>query len=491
MDTLVAVARAASAGYGLLAQSIPAPELPAELVSTVAGAALRHLFATWGLDQDRCGRHDWNPLGALIPPGSRILLKPNWVSHRNESGAGLDCLVTHASVIDAVLDYVALTQPAAVILGDAPIMGCDFDALMRACGMDRLMERSRATGLPLELRDFRRTVLHGNNLGSARSEGLRGSADYVLFDLKEQSILEPISNGSAEFRVTMYNPDLLAQTHGTGRHQYLVAREVIDADVVINLPKLKSHKKSCITGALKNVVGINGNKEFLPHHRKGGSAGGGDCYAGQYWLKHKAEDLLDAANRRNTGPVQLTLARLAQVMNNCATRRGANENLEGSWYGNDTIWRTALDLQMILHYGRQDGKIDSRIQRRVIHITDAIIGGEGNGPLASTPVASRFITGALNAAAAEWIHSRLMGFAPEQIPLVREAFGELSFPLASFDPSAIRMVLDGREFPPDAVFPFEGRAFRPASGWEGHCELKTIHDEKPGSPALVAQVPRS
>ena len=55
-----------------------------------------------------------------------------------------------------------------------------------------------------------------------------------------------------------------------GRHRYLVARELIEADVVFNVPKLKTHKKAGVTGALKNLVGINGHKAYLPHHRKGG-----------------------------------------------------------------------------------------------------------------------------------------------------------------------------------------------------------------------------
>jgi len=486
MESLVAVARSAQAGYGPLSEPLPAPELPGGVAGTVAAAALRNLFFTWGLDRERYATPLWNPLGGLIPPGSRITLKPNWVNHHNQSGAGLDCLITDASVMEAVLHYVALTRPAAVVLGDAPIMGCDLEELLRSCGIPAMVERFRSRGVPLVICDFRRTVLCGETLGKARTEDRRDLSHYVLFDLKEHSLLDPISADARKFRVTMYNPDLLARTHAAGRHQYLVARETIEADAVINLPKLKSHKKAGITGALKNLVGINGNKEFLPHHRKGGSAAGGDCYAGGFWLKRKAEDLFDAANRRPAGPAQALLARAAQRINICAARLGADDNLEGSWYGNDTIWRTSLDLQRILLYGRPDGLLDARPQRRVIHITDALIGGEGEGPLANTPVDSRFLSGAVNAAAAEWIHARLMGFDPRRIPLIREAFGAYRFPLTSFSPSAIRMILNGREYPADAVFPFEGRAFRPASGWKGHCELEQTDDPQTDIPGLVA-----
>ena len=47
------------------------------------------------------------------PPGARVVLKPNWVLDHNQAGAGLDCLVTHPSVIEAALQYVALAQPSA------------------------------------------------------------------------------------------------------------------------------------------------------------------------------------------------------------------------------------------------------------------------------------------------------------------------------------------------------------------------------------------
>jgi hypothetical protein len=98
--------------------------------------------------------------------------------------------------------------------------------------------------------------------------------------------------------VTQYDPRKLALAHRLGRHQYPIAREVFEADVVFNVPKLKTHKKAGITAALKNLVGINGNKDFLPHHRVGGSLLGGDCYAGVGPLKRAAEFCLDRANLR-------------------------------------------------------------------------------------------------------------------------------------------------------------------------------------------------
>jgi uncharacterized protein (DUF362 family) len=394
------------------------------------------------------------------------------VLHYNHAGAGLDCLVTHPSVIDAVLEYVALARPSDVVLGDAPLQGCDLPALLKACGIDALAGRFRERGLPLRIADFRRTILHGKGFGDARSEDCRDLAGYVLFDLAGQSLLEPLAGDARKFRVTMYDPALLLRTHAPGKHQYLVAREVIAADVVVNLPKLKSHKKACITGALKNLVGINGNKEFLPHHRKGGSAAGGDCYPGRSWLKSRTEDLLDAANAQPEGWSRRSLGKAAELAARSARWLGADDNLEGAWYGNDTVWRTCLDLQRVLRYGRLDGSLDPEVQRTVITLTDAIIGGEGEVPLSNTPIASGFLSGALNPAAAEWVNARLMGFDPCRIPLVREAFGDFPYPLACFSPADIRVAVGQAVSPASDIWPPPGLSFRPPEGWRGRCELE-------------------
>ena len=440
-------------------------------MTTVAQLAVRDLFRAWNLDATRLDSPGWNPLGEFIPKGARVVLKPNWVLHENQSGFGLDCLLTDPSVIEAVLEYVALTKPASVVVGDAPLQGCDFEALRRSCDLDGMTTRLGRLGLDVSIADFRRTVLPGQRLGGARIEHRRPEDDYVLFDLGQESLLEPLAPQADLFRVTMYNPDLLSRTHAPGRHQYLIARAIIDADVVINLPKLKSHKKSCITGALKNLVGINGNKEYLPHHRKGSARHGGDCYSGDSWLKRRAEDLLDAANRRGAGYEQAIFARAAGAMVRGAKLLGDDGNVEGSWYGNDTVLRMCLDLQRILHYGRHNGRLQAAPARRVVTITDAIVGGEGEGPLAPTPVKSGFVTGGASAPAVEWVNAILMGFDPTKIPIVRQSFESFPHPIAEFEPARVSPhTIDGR-LDHSSLAAYASVEFRPPSGWIGHCEL--------------------
>lgn len=483
-ENIVAVFRT-EAEYGLSQTPEAAPELLGGVAAKVATIAVRQLFRLLELDRGRFGTPAWNPLGECVRPNGCIVIKPNLVLHFNQGGYGLECLVTHPDLIEAVLEYAALARPSRVVVGDAPVQGCDFTKLREALGLDAVIAKFQQRGLPVELLDFRRTVLPGRQLGDTRVEGARAIEKFVLFDLGKESLLEAIAGDSEKFRVTMYNPELLSTNHTKGRHRYLIAREIIDADLVINLPKLKSHKKSCITGALKNLIGINGNKEFLPHHRKGGSQSGGDCYSGGSKLKLAAEQLFDFANRRSPGKIQGFAARTAELFGRSAEAFGADNNLEGSWYGNDTIWRTCLDLQRILRYGRPDGSVSDAPQRVVLSVTDAIIGGQGEGPLANDPMPSGFVTAGFSTAAAEWVHARLMGFEGSLIPLTREAFGRFRYPLVSFAPEAVCARLAGGDVPAQNLFPF-GAPFKPASGWRGHCELKEGHDSAVIEPAVVA-----
>src|SRR5581483_2235578 len=116
--------------------------------------------------------------------------------------------------------------------------------------------------------------------------------------------------------------------------------EIIDADVVINLPKLKTHKKAGITCALKNLVGINGNKEYLPHHRVGGLESGGDCYPGKSVMKTALEFALDQQNMATSHISGKLWNEVATNLDRVLRYSGDTLGVEGSHSGNDTVWRT-------------------------------------------------------------------------------------------------------------------------------------------------------
>ena len=386
---------------------------------------------------------DHGPIARVIPPGARVLLKPNLVSHSNQAPYGVDPLLTHRSIIAAAYNAAKLAGASEICVGDAPIQTCDFDLLLKASGLDEWSSATRKANPHFtHICDFRRTVAEIRNGVMRASEEVVAEDQFVLFDLRNKSMLEPVTDASESFRVTCYDPALLQKTHAPGRHCYLVAREVLDSDVVINLPKLKMHKKAGITCALKNLVGINGNKEFLPHHRVGGSSRRGDCYPGASRIKEALEYVFDRQNSTKSTAAAHLWRCGGRILQGVLKVSGDRLGLEGSWSGNDTVWRMCLDLNRILLYGKPDGTLADRPHRRVISFVDAVIAGQGNGPLAPEPLPLGLVLLGESAAAVDWVGAQLLGYEPAKIPLVRNAFHVDPFPLATFKAGDVQVTGD-------------------------------------------------
>jgi uncharacterized protein (DUF362 family) len=433
-DARVAVAKTHAPRYASGDSAAGAATSGANDISRALASLARSL--DWGDEQS-------GAFSALIPRGARVLVKPNFVTHANQGAGGIEPLVTHESLVRAVVEAVLRTGASEVSIGDAPVQGCDFAALLRETKLgewaDELMRReSRFKGI----RDFRRTISVFKDGVRIASENLRDESEFTLFDLGGESLLEPITDESGAFRVTCYDPRLMRKTHAPGRHQYLVARAVLDADVVINLPKLKTHKKAGITCALKNLIGINGNKEYLPHHRIGGAGLGGDCYPGANPLKRSLEFVLDRQNSAPRAALGKVWQGLGLQLERAARLTGDQLGVEGSWSGNDTVWRTALDLNRIILYGQADASFAEHPARLVVHIADAVVAGQGDGPLAPEALPLGLLLGSWNAAAMDWVGAYLLGYDPARISIAREAFGKFRWPLATFAHERVRLCGD-------------------------------------------------
>ncbi len=134
-------------------------------------------------------------MSTFVKPGQKVLIKPNLLSAKNPDRA----ITTHPSVLEAIIELVrdAGGEPT---IGDSPggaIRG--VDRVWKNTGMKDLSER---TGVPL---------VSFEAAGSVPSQGIE--------------------------------------------REYMLARPVVDADVVINVPKLKTHMLTLYTGAIKNTFG--------------------------------------------------------------------------------------------------------------------------------------------------------------------------------------------------------------------------------------------
>ncbi len=144
--------------------------------------------------------------------GRRVLIKPN-VLRASQAEEGI---VTHPAVLRAVVDVVEKEKPAEIIVGDNPGM----------FSYGRNEESFRTTGLMAAARGYYR------NIG--------------------------IDTGRVAFNADFMDTVSLSQA-------------VLDADIIISLPKFKTHGLTVMSGAIKNSYGLlpGGQKAVL--HKAAGS----------------------------------------------------------------------------------------------------------------------------------------------------------------------------------------------------------------------------
>ncbi len=137
------------------------------------------------------------PLGgmkAFVKPGQKVLLKPNMLMAKSPDQA----VTTHPEVVRAVIEQVKACG-AIPLVGDSPGYG-QPRKVAEACGIWPVMEEAGAEFSPFE-----------------------------------ESVKIPVGQGA--FR------------------NLEVAKDFLDADVVINLPKLKTHQMMGLTCGVKNLFG--------------------------------------------------------------------------------------------------------------------------------------------------------------------------------------------------------------------------------------------
>ena len=77
------------------------------------------------------------------------------------------------------------------------------------------------------------------------------------------------STSNGIYQVSDYDKADTATFHHDTVHDYEINSDILQADVVINFCKPKTHRLAGITAAMKNMVGITYNKACLPHRSAG------------------------------------------------------------------------------------------------------------------------------------------------------------------------------------------------------------------------------
>lgn len=295
---------------------------------------------------------------------------------------------------------------------------------------------------------------------------------YTEVDLKDASEFATYHlNG--HFYGADYNVAETASFHREGHHNYILCRTAMEVDVIINLPKLKTHKKTGVTLSLKNIVGVNGYRNCLPHHTIGTMDERGDEFPASNPFD-KAQSRLNQAFKRilaRRGGIGGTWARTIKLLGKKAFGGTDQVIREGNWYGNDTAWRMVIDLNKVLFHYRGDGSLRDR-PRRYLSIVDGIIAGEGNGPEAAEPKPAGLLVAGFNPVTVDTACAVLMGFDYRKMPLLAHAWQITNLPLANFDPQDMQcfsniLHWNGKLEDLEGAPHFD---FRPHFGWRGHIE---------------------
>ena len=435
--------------------------------------AVRRVLQQAGLDRTRWGTPQWNPLGELVPSGASVFVLCNFVYHRRgvESVEDFHGKCTHGSVLRALVDYLLLAvgPNGRVRFGNAPLQGCRWESVLEDTGAAAVEARYRKLGLPVQSIDLRQLVTERGPLGDVQRRVDRGGDDTVAVDLGRDSLLDdlpPATGGSGpRFRVSDYDPDRTEGCHASGAHVYLLHRAVLESDVLVSLPKLKTHEKVGVTCAMKGFVGAVAQKDCLAHHRYGPPRAGGDEYAGSLAFLEPLSALSDWVQRRRPDAPLRNLWLIGdRTARRALVRLGVTP--PGAWHGNDTCWRMSLDLSRLVHHADRQGRLQEAPCRRQLVLVDGVVAGEGDGPLVPRGVRAGTLLLGDDVAVVDRAACRLMGFPPERIALVRGAFQRMRYPVtacAADEESPV--VLNGELVGDRDLSPVLGRPFAPPRGW--------------------------
>ena len=459
------------------------PEYPcADCLSeerNIAYEAVRQTLYLLGLDAERYGTPQWNPFSKLITPDDLVVIKPNMVRDFHEfPEEGTEALITHGSVVRAVVDYVYLAKGGrgGVIIADSPQNDADWNGLWKAFAFDELVQfyRANAPQFDIKIYDVRKEAVRKQHGVVVERYARPGDPfGYSLIDLGVISEFESVPDRLGRLYGAEYDISDTNTHHQPGVHQYLIANTFLAADAIINLPKLKTHKKSGITVWMKSAIGINGDKNWLPHHTEGLPSEGGDQFA-ENSLKRRAEQRLVTIFKRllkNAGPTGardgVFLKRLGVVAFGDTNR---NTIRSGNWYGNDTIWRTVCDVMKCWVYADKTGQLQPVPQRRFLCLVDGIIGGEGNGPLAPKGKPCGVCIGGTDPIAVDTVSAVLMGFDPGKLKILQQAYHTRGYQIAFVSPDSIHCVSNQPAWNGAIWDLTDTLDFEPHFGWKGYVE---------------------
>ena len=423
-----------------------------------------------------------------VNPGDWVVIKPNLVKEgREDRPDEWECVITSPWLIRQVCEHVCkmLQGRGKVTICDAPQSDSDFSKIReRACLDETASECHARYGVEVEVVDLRSFVWSFSEGVVTKHAAQKGDPHgSIRFRLNGESRFCG-HKGEGRYYGADYDMGELNSHHSNGVHEYLVCATPIMADVFICMPKMKTHKKTGVTLSFKNLVGINADKNWLPHHTCGAPENGGDEFPVSS-AKNKGEGVARRFSRaviEKLPVVGPSLGRFVHKIGKKILGDGHSTVRSGNWFGNDTTWRMVHDLNYCLRYGNPDGTFRDDKPKRYYTVMDAIVGMEGVGPMQGTAKTVGLVLGGTDPLRVDVVATRIMGFDWRKLKVCAEAVGnekvtEVVSEADIWDQKIVsnRMEWNGKRFKEFVACDFN--SFEPHFGWKGHIEWLSLTNE--------------
>ena len=407
--------------------------------------AIRNCLLDLEMDKDNIGTEKWSPFSDIITPGNTVVIKPNLVRHTDEEYLQ-ECVTTHPAVIRPIIDYCwrALKENGKIIVGDAPSTETDFNLLSQRYGLNEMIETLKRRGVDVELIDFRGEKTIMQNGIWVDEQIIEEAPESQIVNLGQESYFAIPQYRNAKFHGGGYEIHTTTKHHNGNCQEYSVSKVILNADVIISIPKLKTHKKAGITCCMKNLVGINTNKNYLPHWVQGSKNQGGDEMPSLSLSKTFNLSCInffkENIQEHYWKKIDKFILKTAKFVKNF--KEGKHDQKEdrtdyaawlmkfligqpifgGAWKGNETICRMILDLNKIFLQCDKNGKLCDKTDRKIFYIVDGITMGQRNGPMLPEPLKTHIVAAGYNGLQLDTAIITLLNIDPEMIPLYKMAW---------------------------------------------------------------------
>ena len=326
-----------------------------------------------------------NPLDDLIDDGDTVLIKPNWVDFG-------PAVYTRPEVVRPLIDMAIAAGATVIYVGDGGPGVSVTNNVMSSANYTAMVSALDILHTEIDIDTINLNVIndgwHWINLsdnssfaGSNITQYELGTGSGTLFD---HTYYHQSDNQSV-------NPS------GNVTGWYAINDIVLDADVIINVSKMKTHQEMMATMSIKNLVGFTLSSTF-------NDAG----YTERIAHHHQPK--------------------------------------ESNYFTNDIFWRAILDMNKIVLYADKDGVLQPTQQRMYLNVVDGIQAMEksqhhsyGGGGI---PYNRHVVLASVDPVSVDAVGCRIMGYDYREIPSIENADSDTAHPIGTNDPEDIVIVGD-------------------------------------------------